>query len=657
MLLSDIVKIGKPIMESDMSTNDRIQLLTDVTKLEARNFYRHVFIVQMMDKQMKLQMHNFLQGEAGGNVDTGRASKIPITLPSGGNPLHAQGIYPMPCYPLYDRHINEFSDEKKTMKVVLDRLLRTVPYDSFAKEVLQKKATSIAQLLREEASKYVTKEKQLGVLVIIDNELPVYAYATESGDVIPAEQVQIVENIIHARFQEAKELGTEKDTVSTISNEKSMEVVSAYNKSWLWLSPTWEMPRSIYWKKDEWTRGIRLNKEEYAAYFYGSQFLKRVQTPLHASLLKEMFAPVHSVEAKKHMNPASFEQIYGIPYVLPLVDSHPAELYSTFQVLSQQHERNLSATDLQLEIITGLQRRILPEVHDSYRLSVIYYSGNLARGDIHIRAMLEDIVPSVAFKVQQILGKLRGRALRDTVRLLQLPENQYKYTEFKIRYLPSLLANAYGPGYLWSSLNAVLQRQPIQIKRVTKQVSRRLNELANRSEFWDVRNELLFYHMFRSFYGSYNKEILRKKEGVMLMTEWKTLLEKYLSGDLAEDDLNSTEKVGFITGCLLQQFERSYRAKTKKPFVETRVMRFGSQLTPTMIWKNGLLKSQELRNQWQLGIKGNYDHALSLTLPAIMALQHKQLLTREKDEFMTMFWSGYLMLPWQKKEDKENDGE
>ena len=138
------------------------------------------------------------------------------------------------------------------------------------------------------------------------------------------------------------------------------------------------------------------------------------------------------------------------------------------------------------------------------------------------------------------------------------------------------------------------------------------------------------------------------------MEQWEELIESYLGGRLRAEDLNTTEKIGFITGCLLRQFERSYRAKTGKGFLDTRVMRFGSKLTPEMIWKNGLLRMQELQKQWDFGIKENFHHALALVLQGMISLKDSQALTKEKDEFMTMFWSGYLMLQKAVKEEVEN---
>src|SRR5699024_12815040 len=95
--------------------------------------------------------------------------------------------------------------------------------------------------------------------------------------------------------------------------------------------------------------------------------------------------------------------------------------------------KEIKESDLQLEIISGLQKKIIRDATDDYRITIIYYSGNLSRGDIHIRGQIEDIVPSAAQKVQSILKKLNGRYLKKIANLLNIPEKQYAYTRSEER--------------------------------------------------------------------------------------------------------------------------------------------------------------------------------------------------------------------------------
>lgn len=647
---------------------ERIQLLTDVGKNEVKNFYGNIFLIELDNKVADFHYYS-LQDKENDSVNLNYAIGLPITLPSGGNPIHAQGIYPIPCYPMYNRHLKEFRDIHKTTKMIYDRLIRTVPYLNVEKNILSQKAEILAKCLKHKTSEFIIEERQLGILMIVDYSLDLFSTEKNSSNIfikdckrtnkkIFINPDQIISNIIESRFQEAKELGTETNSVSTISNEISDQLVSAYNKSWLWLSPTWKSPKSIYWSNKDWTKGIRLNRKDYKAYFYGSQFLKQIQTPIHASVLKEMFAPTNSVEAKKHMNPTSFETIYGIPYFLPLTNSDPIEVFTKYQNLKTRTEaKEIKESDLQLEIISGLQKKIIRDATDDYRITIIYYSGNLSRGDIHIRGQIEDIVPSAAQKVQSILKKLNGRFLKKIAHLLNIPEKQYAYTSIKVRYLPTLLSNAYGPGYIWTSMNKVLHQRTIGISRVIKKSYRRISELANKNDLWGIRHELLFYHLFVVFYQQYNAIILNREESIMNIQEWEEILNRYTTSELTHEDVDTVPKVGFISGCLVQQFERSYWMKAGKNYLDTRVMRFGSKLTPEMIWKNGLLRMGELHKQWDLKLRNNFMYALSLILPSFIDLNNSHLLTKEKDEFMTMFWSGYLMFSQTKKEDELNVSE
>ncbi|NQS75042.1 MAG: hypothetical protein HQP61_01170 [Peptococcaceae bacterium] len=665
MLLTDIIRIGQPIVESEMSIGERIQLLTDVSKDEVKNFYGNVFIVELNNEETILHYRK-LQDEVNGPVNLDTAIVMPVTIPSG-NPLLAQGIYPLASYPLYGRHINELPEQKKTFKLVFDRFARTIPYMEFRKDELEKKATLVADCLVREGDRYITQGK--GVLYVVDHSLGLFSFdqgenhfaigiREANGNPLCVDGRQIVDNIIQSRLEEAKELGVTTDAISTVLNEQSEKLVSAYNKGWLWLSHTWDLPASIYWRKKDWVKGIRLNRQEYEAFVYGAQFLKQVQTPIRGALLKEMFAPVFNVEAKQHMRPTSFETIYGIPYFLPITGASPVEMYKYFRQLQNRLEaKDIPPNALQLEVIGGLERRIIPSLKDNYRITIIYYSGILARGDIHIRGQIEDIVPSVAAKVQNLIKRLQKATCDEFGDMLQVAEKQQEVVRFRVRYLPALLSNAYGPGYLWSSMEKILNGRPIGLERVAKQTVHRITEIANKGNVFGVRLELLFYHLFIAFYHDYHQQILNERKGGMVLRDLKELMERYNGERLTFADLDTVEKVGFITGLLVQQFGRSYYAKVGSDYLRTRIMRFGSKLNPEMIWKNGLVKMEELRKQRDLGIQLNYEKALALTLPALLELKNNNQLAKNKNEFLTMFWSGYLMLPKKEKEIKSNESQ
>ena len=135
------------------------------------------------------------------------------------------------------------------------------------------------------------------------------------------------------------------------------------------------------------------------------------------------------------------------------------------------------------------------------------------------------------------------------------------------------------------------------------------------------------------------------------MTDWNGFMDAYSQGKIQLNDLKSVEDLGFVSGLLVKQFSNSYYQKTKKDFVKQRVMKFGSVLTPEMVWKNGLLRCEELAMQWDMKIGGNFFLVLAQTLLGF--LEKKDQLTLGKDEFMTAFWSGFLL--YQKNHNTEGD--
>lgn len=673
MLAESIIRIGRPIMQSDLAFQDRIRLLTDVSSANCKNYFQNVVVVELGEK--KDVVHIIIIGEPGGNkegfmVDHNRNTSFPVTYPNGGNPLVVQGIYALPCYLMWDPHMKAMGNvEQFSQEVLLPRIESTIGYRKTPPKKQEEFSQRVSRVLAENAHRIVHAEKQLGVLMIFDHQLPIFKMEKgtrgERPDLWIAESLlhsetilcldgeEVLRRIISAKFDEAASLGKEKNAVSTFSNRKSKEVVSIYNKSWLWLSPTWEMPSSIYWGKKEWTKGIKVDEESYEAFLYGSQFLKEIQVPISSSVLKEMFAPVTSVEAKKHMKATSFQAIFGIPFVLPLLDGDSNQNFKKYRSMLK-NDHGLNQGDLHMEILAGMRRSIVPSLSDEHRLTILYYSGDLSRGDMHIRAVIEDVVPSVASKLQDILRTLTSSELGRIQDCFELDRGQHLY---KTENLPSLLANAFGPGYIWDALQKAFHGQELRMDRMFRATAKKLNELANREDYWNMKQELVFHYCFAFFNKKYNEVIRGIKGGVKDLVEWKETIDQYHLGTLDERSVASVESLGFVCGMLLKQFSNSYYQKTKKDFVKHRVMKFGSRLTPTIIWKQGVLRCQELADQWELGLGANFWTALPLVLLGFLSENKRQTLVSEKDIFMTAFWSGYLLYRQTKNEEKTGEVE
>ncbi|WP_054950067.1 hypothetical protein [Numidum massiliense] len=663
MLAESIIRIGRPIVNSSLPNRERVRWLTDADSENCKNYFQHVFLVELDGERTAfhfMQVGNWEEKKF--HVDKTRNNAYPILYPQGGNPLVAQGTYPVPCYLMYDPHINGMNDVQSfAEKVVLPRLRNTVVYSGAEDEQLTAIAKKVADVLAAHYDSFITEEKQLGILYIVDHSLPTfqtkderitdprYLWITESK-LKPDEHVYLdgdtaLSGIIEAKFSEAKTLGHEKNAVSTFTNREEDEVASIYNKFWLWLSPTWEMPRSIYWGKAEWTRGVKIDRTTYEAYLYGVQFLKQITVPISSGILKEMFAPITSVEAKKHMKVTSFEPIFGVPLVLPLVEGDSQQLYDKYQkILNRGSELNDS--DLHLQLLAGIDK-VVPKVSDAHRLTLLYYSGDLSRGNMHIRMVIEDVIPTVAATLQKIVRGINRKDLFDIRKAFGSNTDKDYY---RAQSLPSLLANAYGPGYVWSSLQSVFHRQPIKVKRLYRTTARKLSELANKEEHWGMVDELTFHYAFLAFYRRYQSEIAKQEERVKTMADWSQTLEDYHTGTVAMEKLRDTETLGFVSGLLLKQFSNSFHHKTGKDFVKHRVMKFGNKLTPEMIWKDGVLRCEELAAQWDMKLAKNFRPVLAQVLLGFLEAEQQNKLSAGKDQFMTAFWSGYLM--YQKKEEE-----
>lgn len=669
MLAESIVRIGRPIKNGDLLPKERIRFLTDIASENCKNYFRNVFLVEMMDGQISLQvmeLGDIVKEDKKENfvVNLERAVAYPVFYPNGGNPLHAQGIYPLPCYLMYDPHIKAINNREKFKKnFLLPRLKNTLQYQDLKKEDLNELADKVVDLFVSKSSELITEEKQLGVFMLYDESLPVFQRHAEKinggelvwispSNLLPGAHLYLdgketLEKIGEAKFVEAAELGKEKNAVSTFSNTKEDKVVSIYNRLWLWLSPTWDPPRSIYWKNNEWTKGIKVDQENYTSFLYGVRFLKEIQVPVSKALLKEMFAPITSVEAKKNMRSASFEDVFGIPMVLPLIDSDSQQIYQKYRKMLTKGNVKESDSDLHLRVLAGIDK-VIPETGDEHRLTILYYSGDLSRGSMHIRAVIEDVIPSVARRIERILRFLKARETKKIQEAFGVKVQDF----YRTQTLPSLLANAYGPGYVWDSLQAALQKKSLGVDRLRLSMAHKLGELANKEDWWQMRQELVFYYSFLYFLNEYQARILDYKGGFRILTDWNNFMSSYRKGEV---ELNSVEELGFTAGLLTKQFSNSYYQKTKKEFVKQRVMKFGSKLTPEMVWKNSLLRSEELIMQWDMNIGANFRPVLAQTLLGFLDKQNQ--LIPERDIFMTAFWSGYLLYKSEKKNEKPGGGQ
>lgn len=125
--------------------------------------------------------------------------------------------------------------------------------------------------------------------------------------------------------------------------------------------------------------------------------------------------------------------------------------------------------------------------------------------------------------------------------------------------------------------------------------------------------------------------------------DWRQLVANYLAGKWDDEREWSVQELGFISGLLVRQFENSYHKKVHSSFLRKRLLNFGSKLTPQMVWENGLIEFQKLIEQRELKVGKNFYPALARALLSFPNVQAAGLLDKHRHEFISTFWSGYLM--------------
>ena len=117
MLAEAIVRIGRPIAQGDLPYKERIRWLTDVDSDSCKNYFQNVFIIELDNDLGAFQFRRVGDLQKVGKkeefyVNTHENVSFPVLFPNGGNPLNAQGVYPVPCYLMYDRHIKTMTDPR-----------------------------------------------------------------------------------------------------------------------------------------------------------------------------------------------------------------------------------------------------------------------------------------------------------------------------------------------------------------------------------------------------------------------------------------------------------------------------------------------------------------------------------------------------------------
>lgn len=718
MIIEDLVRLGKPLLEGRMDTRDILELVSDVNDEKVKNFFRHVFIVELPpessnDDPAVLPMQVWGQEEvvAGQRTkvdfkpDVKRAIGTPFVLPTGGMPLNPQGSYGIPVYPCYDRHLGaeENLDEGKksysfrkspehVYQFLYGRLKRTHNVNPEALPLMK-----IAQLIHTQVSSLPVEKgsKLLGIIILAQThgDSSPYSYSKDPspydigqsnqhhGKYIVPNFDKILKAVWAAKFEEGASIGKKVGTCSICG--KKEDVVSSYCKSWPWALPEWNCPLPQGGKKALWVEGVALDASCYKALALGSKVFSGLTRLIHPIITYGIFSPANDREggnSATRRKLSDLPTIYGSAYLLPIHDESlkdellREDFSQKIQAMLRKPPKEGPFLDKYIDTVTGFDV-FLPEDIDKtdFRLTLIYFHGNPGRGDIHLRAFIQDIIPSTLRKLSKIAQKNAETGI-DLLRALSpnVSEKQAAYYRTMYRSIPFLLTRAYGGSYLWDQLETALRRKRLDIHRPTSNTARRMGSLVARlpASIFELNDEVIFYLTFLDFITEYHKQLATEyaaskdknfsdeRRSEMTMRPWKELLKVIGDGSIDELRYQSPAELGFGCGALIRQFGRSYWYATKvgkegKDFLKHRVLTFGTDLSPEVLWKRGLSKIFDVEARYEkIHLSDDFRRRVGVTLTEFDRLGEE--IRPNRDAFMAAFWSGYTLQGYDKS-NRDND--
>lgn len=700
VLIEELIRLGRPMIEGGLPPGEVIRQVTDILSDNDQNFLSRVYVVEISGdpgsgggdtlpsagfRVAALPAQQFgdyqdIGGKSKRKVfvpDLDRASGVPFILAKGGNRRASQGRYPVAVYPIYYADLSIFSNDVTRIEFFLrGRLSRTIALD-LPKQMVHVIAEETQKAIRLAPPDEREKSGGLLVLAIISAEGPYglsdqvvrgnsrFAHIGISilnpGKQIVARLDKILNLIWEAKMEEGG-IGGERldEDARCFFCDNHGHVVSAYNKAWPWFLPTWSCPQPVTWRDEDMVNGIALCPECYGALSYGANIFMKLSSPIETWLTKELFSPVSSPQGKEYARAGRADAIYGCAYALPLLDSVIFDDEARREFVDGINwmlspSRRSDKLDTHLKEVMGFER-ILPEElgRDDYRLAVIYYSGNPNKGDIHIRATIEDVVPSTVTRLIKLSRSL-GKYALDVSKWIYTDISEGQEAGIKRRFtsIPYLLATAFGAAYLWNTLSDLMHRRPISSERFIASSALRMAEIAHRlpdgDSHWDMCSEVTFYLTFKEFLRLYYEDIIDEvgeSGGGVKVRDWKELEEMLVKQPPAEMVFQDVEELGFAFGHLIRLFSRQYWQATKsgergKDFLKQRVMTFGTSLTPDVLWKRGLAMLEEYARRIDIHMTDDFRQRVGIVLAQYS--RWREDARKQKDAFMAAFWSGYAL--------------
>ena len=133
----------------------------------------------------------------------------------------------------------------------------------------------------------------------------------------------------------------------------------------------------------------------------------------------------------------------------------------------------------------------------------------------------------------------------------------------------------------------------------------------------------------------------------MPMRPWRELLEMLEKKPPSEMTFQTVAELGFGCGALIHRFSTWYWLRTKvgregKDYLKHRVLTFGADLSPEVVWRVALGKLCDVAARYE-----TKEHRLGRTFRERLGVllteleQRNEQVKSNRDEFMTAFWAGY----------------
>jgi hypothetical protein len=663
MIAEQLIRSGQAFMQGTESPATLLNMVSDSTDEKVKNYWQHVIIVEVDQNEGRVEVHpvrswgSWYKPEGGKKqtfVPDRRATLVPVFFPSGGNQLNAQGFYGLPIYLVWDQHWQNFTANSDGVQNFLKpRLLRTAGVE-LSEEVQELCCRKVHELVNGHEVE-AKKTQAVLILALTEKDDPFMLSPTRDETTwiansildpecsLCADTEMVLERVWEAKLKEGAEKGEIEHGTCAFTGKKG-PVVSGDNKAWPWFTTTWEAPFPETFGGKDHVKRLALSPEAYKYLTVGANLFGKLTKQLDFNLNKQLFAPVDSArkrktEDDKKMIDKNKATILGSAMVTPLLDVTNLDKEDE-QLFAEGMEERLTGekrgATLLLSNLLGYEGSLPEELTDNrFRLTSLYFSGDPSCGDIHLHATIEDIVPSVLKSVGEITSEVFNWSA-------PFYSEKQAWLHQRTGSLPYLLVTAYGPASLWQSLSAVLHSETLPWTPFVRGISHRCAELSHNlsDNSLLLRNEAVFYATFRHFYNLYHRTFNLERR---TMRSWQDLVHNIGQAPVQEIDFQDTEELGFAAGYLVRRFANQYWAATdEKDYLTHRVMTFGSDLKPEVIYRRALGKLPEYAMRVKdIHLSEDFRQRLGVWLSAYPSM--KSEINKQSDEFMAAFWAGYML--------------